>query len=131
MFYLFRRNLCVSKMVSQPDAADNLDLCRMRSRLVLGGLGREEKSQSVYRATYGETGGRGPDTRPFDIKYSSFIDLARADQTMSMFSEESGILGAVGAQIARTLYRHMLAAQDQSASVQMQSRQPITHLATT
>lgn len=53
-------------------------------------LGRKEKTQRVGTATYGKASGGGPDTGPFDIKYSGFVDVARADQTESMFSEETG-----------------------------------------
>lgn len=92
-------------------------------------VGGEERRKAWRhgKATYGEAGGRGPDTRPFDIEDGGFIDIASTDQTERWLVRE---VPAIGSAIARTSGPHMLMVHDRSAG-EMHDREAVTHLATT
>lgn len=81
MFYFFWGDLFTDREFRRYGHTDSSSICRLCLHSTDRRSRREPEGRATGKATYGEAGGRGPDTRAFDIEDGGFVDIAGPDQT--------------------------------------------------
>ena len=95
MFYFFWGDLFTDREFRRYGLTNYSIICRSCLHPTDRRSRREPEGRATGKATYGEAGGRGPDTRAFDIEDGGFVDIASPDQTEKYSAKMLPTIGLV------------------------------------